>query len=293
MGEIVGAALVSHVPTIVLSADERLALNDGKEISLVTGLHRLRREILDELRPDTIVVVDTHWFTTFQHILSAHDRRAGVYTSDELPNGVHGVAYDMPGDPELAKAVAEAAAGRDDTWVIACDDPHLPVHYATINLLGFLQGEEAWVSAGVCQTATADDFLLFGSLIAMAVARIDRRVVVLASGGMSHRFWPLRQLRQHESSDPANIVSDDARLADEEMLGRFLRGDHAEVLANMASFARFSPEGYFGHYLTMLGAVGGASCRAPGVQYSDYESAAGTGQVDVWFDRPAGGWTGA
>jgi hypothetical protein len=26
--------------------------------------------------------------------------------------------------------------------------------------------------------------------------------------------------------------------------------------------------------------------------YSDYESAVGTGQAHVWFERPAGGWTG-
>ena len=42
----------------------------------------------------------------------------------------------------------------------------------------------------------------------------------------------------------------------------------------------------------MVGALGGAGCRAPGVRYSDYESAAGTGQVHMWFERPDAGWTG-
>ncbi|TMK48658.1 MAG: catechol 1,2-dioxygenase, partial [Actinobacteria bacterium] len=35
MGEIVGAGLVSHVPTIMLPEKIRLEINDGKEISLV------------------------------------------------------------------------------------------------------------------------------------------------------------------------------------------------------------------------------------------------------------------
>ena len=35
MGEIVGAALVAHVPTIVLPEATRHELNEGKEISLV------------------------------------------------------------------------------------------------------------------------------------------------------------------------------------------------------------------------------------------------------------------
>ena len=40
MGEIVGAAVVSHVPPIVMPEDVRRELNNGEEISLVPGLHR-------------------------------------------------------------------------------------------------------------------------------------------------------------------------------------------------------------------------------------------------------------
>ena len=35
MGEIVGAALVAHVPTIMLPEEVRLEINEGKEITLV------------------------------------------------------------------------------------------------------------------------------------------------------------------------------------------------------------------------------------------------------------------
>jgi hypothetical protein len=40
----------------------------------------------------------------------------------------------------------------------------------------------------------------------------------------------------------------------------------------------------FGHYLMMVGAIGGRACTAPGRAYSEYENAIGTGQVHVWFD---------
>ena len=60
MGEIVGAAVVSHVPPIVLPEEVRRELNDGEESSLVPGLHRLRAECLDRLGADTFVVFDTH-----------------------------------------------------------------------------------------------------------------------------------------------------------------------------------------------------------------------------------------
>ena len=102
MGEIIGAAVVSHVPPIVMSEEERKKLNDGQDFSLVEGLNRLRSERLDMLNPETVVVIDTHWFTTVEHIITSHDRRKGIFTSDELPRGMSQVSYDMPGDSELA-----------------------------------------------------------------------------------------------------------------------------------------------------------------------------------------------
>ena len=142
MGEIIGAGVVSHVPTIVMPEDDRKRLNNGQDLSLVEGLDRLRSERLDKLNPETVVVIDTHWFTTVEHIITAHDRRKGIFTSDELPRGMSQVSYDMPGDPELAFELEKLAAGREDTRILACDDPYLPVHYPTINLLGFLQRKD-------------------------------------------------------------------------------------------------------------------------------------------------------
>ena len=55
---------------------------------------------------------------------------------------------------------------------------------------------------------------------------------------------------------------------------------------------RFTPEGRFGHYLMMAAAIGGRDCTATVAMFGEYESAVGTGQAHVWFDRPAGGWTG-
>lgn len=284
MGEIVGAALVSHVPPIVLPEQIRREMNNGDDISLLDALHNIRREKLDALKADTVVVFDTHWFTTIEHIVSSHARRSGLYTSEELPRGMSQMPYDFPGDPELATAVAALSAERDDTWITAIDDPHLPIHYPTINLLPFLQGDERWMSVGVCQTGSTADFLLMGQLLAEAIESLDRRVVLLASGGLSHRFWPLSELRQHEAAGLEHIRTPEARAADERVIGHLLAGEHAAVLDFVPEFATHSPEGYFGHYLMMLGALGGADCTIAGTQYGNYEAVAGTGQVNIWFD---------
>ena len=285
MGKIVGAAIVSHVPPLVLPEEIRRELNNGDDTTLFAGLHQLRAEKLAPLNADTIVVIDTHWFTTIEHVVASHDRRSGLYTSEELPRGMRQMAYDWPGDPDLAAAWAATAADRDDTWITAIDDPELPVHYPTINLLPFLQGTERWVSTGVCQTGEPGDFLLYGSLLAEAIAQLDRRVVILASGGLSHRFWPLRQKRAHEAADPdLHLRTPEACAADRRVIQMLKDGDHAGVLEFLPEFSQHAPEGYFGHYLTMLGALGGEGCTLGATQFGEYEAVAGTGQAHLWFD---------
>jgi 3,4-dihydroxyphenylacetate 2,3-dioxygenase len=116
--------------------------------------------------------------------------------------------------------------------------------------------------------------------------------VVLASGGMSHTFWPLKQISKHEASDPIHIITPEARAADEERLEWMKAGDHARIVDTMEDYFDHAPEGGFGHYLMMLGAIGGRDCVARGELFSDYENATGTGQVHVWFDKPENGWTG-
>jgi hypothetical protein len=98
-------------------------------------------------------------------------------------------------------------------------------------------------------------------------------------------------LGRHESSDPSHIRTPEARVADMERLEWFAAGDHAQVIDTMDAFLKFAPEGRFGHYLMMVGALGGRACRARGRLFSDYENAIGTSQVHVWFDRPDGGWS--
>ena len=107
MGEIVGAGLISHAPTIMFTQELRYAINDGQEISLVPGLHRLRREVLDELKPDAILLFDTHWYTTVEFVISAHARRKGIYTSEELPRGMAQIPFDLKGDPEFSRLICD------------------------------------------------------------------------------------------------------------------------------------------------------------------------------------------
>ncbi|MGA8852177.1 MAG: 3,4-dihydroxyphenylacetate 2,3-dioxygenase [Aeromicrobium sp.] len=292
MGEIVGAGLLAHVPTIVLPEALRKELNGGVDSTLVSGLHDLRREVFETLDYDTVVVLDSHWATTVEFVVTAQERRAGIFTSEELPRGMAGRPYDFAGDPELAHAIAAEGAGQG-TWITAIEDDHLPIFYATTNLWEFLgQGlpDKRWISIGVCQTADTEDNLRLGRALARGIAATDRKVLLIASGALSHTFWPLRQIREHEAADPSHIFTPEAYAADLERLEWFAAGDHARVLDTMGEFYRFRPEARFGHYLMMIGALGEQDCTAPGRQFSEYENSVGTAQVHVWFDRPDAGF---
>ena len=117
--------------------------------------------------------------------------------------------------------------------------------------------------------------------------------MLIASGALSHTFWPLRELRKHEAAGVEHIFTTEAAAADLERIDWFGRGDHARVLETMPQFARFRPEARFGHYLMMIGALGEGDCTARARRYGEYENSVGTGQVHLWFDRPVAGWTGS
>ena len=57
----------------------------------------------------------------------------------------------------------------------------------------------------------------------------------------------------------------------------------------LGEYRKHNPEGFFGHYLMMVGALGGAACTAKGRKMSNYENAVGTGQLHMWFDVAARG----
>jgi 3,4-dihydroxyphenylacetate 2,3-dioxygenase len=282
MGEIVAAALVSHQPGIMLPEEVRVAVGHGRDTSLVEGFSRVR-DALDRTKADIFVIFDTHWVTTATHLVGGLDRYRGTYTSDEVPDLICDYAYDYFGAPELASRVEELGRGRG-VPIKAVRSPHMANHYGTLNVLHYVHREERVMSAGVCQTARPDDHLAFGALLRNAISEVEGRVAILASGGLSHAFHPLGELRARSAWDAANVSSQRSRELDARVLELWSEGDHAAVMDLWGEYESVQPEGHFGHYFQMLGALGGRSCGARGVPMSRYESSLGTGQVHVWFD---------
>lgn len=288
MGEIVGAAFVSHHPGLMQPEDFRKMMGDGADSDLIAGFKRLREKLV-AARPDVVMIFDTHWFTTGYHLVDAGRRYSGSYVSDEMPWYLHGLSYDYRGLPELALQVEEVSQERGG-YNRAIADPDLGRHYATLNiikLLGLDLLDIPVVSASCCQNCHWTDYLESGATIGEAISRSDYRVVLLASGALSHKFTDIgaklnhpRMFHESNISRPEHVVSDKGAIK------FFEEGRHDLILERWdEEYRRLPWEAFGAHYLQMVGALGGKDCRDKGTVLSEYENARGTGNIHIWFDR--------
>jgi 3,4-dihydroxyphenylacetate 2,3-dioxygenase len=287
MGQIVGAAIVSHHPGLMQCEEFRVLQGAGSDSDLIPGYAKLREKIA-AVKPDVVMIFDSHWFTTGYHLVDGEARYQGNYISDEMPWYLHGVPYDYRGHPELALAI-EAVSREQGGYNRVIRHPALGKQYPTINLVKHLRleiSDTPVVTVSSCQNCDWPHFLKSGEAIGEAIHRSDLRVVLLASGALSHKFnnidWKPNHPRIfHESnvSRPENIESD------KRAIELMREGRHDLILERWDEEYRRKPWEAFGaHYLQMLGAIGGAQCRARGEPLSAYENARGTGNIHVWFD---------
>jgi 3,4-dihydroxyphenylacetate 2,3-dioxygenase len=285
MGSIVAAGLLSYVPSMMLPEAARKARYAGHDSSFPEALRDIQRQRLAALDFATFVVFDTRWLTTHGFVVNTQERLQGVYTSDEWPGLIHDLAFDYRGDKALGEAIVLQAQGAG----LRCegaDYQGMTPHDPTLALMQYLNPQRTHrvLAIGICQTASHERHLEFGAVIGRAIRDSDRRVVVLAAGGLSHQFWSYDDLSRHASPDPCHIFSETNRAYDEMIIDHLKAGNHAAVIEVVPEFrSKCAPEGFFAHYSMLVGALGGKQCKAAAVQYGDYESAFGTGQVMLWF----------
>jgi 3,4-dihydroxyphenylacetate 2,3-dioxygenase len=285
MGVVVGAGLLSHVPSIRLAEEERKSRYGGRDTTFPRALQDIFQEFIQSAEFDTFLIFDTHWLTTRGFVVNTQEHLKGVYTSDELPSVIHDLVFDYRGDKTLGEAIVQSAKNAG----LRCegaDYQSMVLHYPTLNLMHYLNPgrRHRVLSIGVCQTAPHERNLDFGTAIGRAIQESDRRVIILAAGGLSHQFWSYDEMAQHATPEPHQIFNATNRAYDEMIIDFLKQGNHAAVIDIVPEFrGKCAPEGFFAHYSMLIGALGGKRCRAAASQYGDYESAIGTGQVMLWF----------
>jgi len=282
MGRLVLAAKITHVPSIWLS--EQPGPHHGIRRNAIDGLVELGRRARAR-GVDTFVVLDVHWQVTIGFHLNANARHHGTYTSHELPHFIADLRYDYPGDPDLADAIA-AAAEAAGLRCRAHRAAGLGVEYATLIPMRHMNADTSIrvLPVAVNLNASIEESARFGAALRQAVDASDRAVALLASGSLSHRFWP----NDRAEAGLDEVSSAFNREVDHHVLEMWCGGRIADFLAMLPEYARqCSGEAAMGDTAMLFGALGWDDYRGRGELLGEYFGSSGTGQCNVEFSLDA------
>lgn len=280
MGELVFAAKVTHVPTMLLSEQEGPL--KGARQQAIDG----HREIGRRMRAagvDTVVVVDTHWLVNSAYHINAKARFKGIYASNEFPQFIDRMAYDFPGNPELGGLIARVATEEKGVYTLAHQVEALEVEYGTLVPMRYMnpEGDLKVVSvAGWCTVHSQASSRKLGEAIRAAAERSGSKVALLASGSFSHRIWPTEIYA--ENNGTFTISREFNRQVDLMMIEMWTRGDWATFVKCLPDYAQAcSGEGDMHDTVMLLGALGWDRYRGRAELLGEYFPSSGTGQANL------------
>jgi len=278
MGKLALAAKITHVPSIWLS--ETQEKHKGIRDNAIRGLQELGRRA-ETHNVDTFVVIDCHWITNQGFHLNASPRFEGAFTSGELPHFIRGMTYAYDGDPELARMMAETV-GEAGFRALAHDDSNIAVEYGTLIPMHHMNGEgrARVVPVAANQFASIEEGRRMGAALRAAIEASDRTVALLASGSLSHAFWP-----NAVSEAGINEVNGEFnRQVDLRVLELWRDGRIEEFLAMLPDYAKLCQgECAMIDSAMLFGALGWDDYTGSGEVIGEYFGSSGTGQVNVDF----------
>jgi 3,4-dihydroxyphenylacetate 2,3-dioxygenase len=234
-----------------------------------------------EVGVETFVILDVHWINTIDFHLNANARHEGLFTSHERPHFIHDVEYNLPGDPEVAKLIAEEA-NLDGLRTRAHEIKSLGLEYATILPMRYMNPDNSVrvVPIGQNINTTLEENKRFGEALRRAIERTDRRIGLLASGSHSHAFWT-NELGPQGLTTVSNPFNEQT---DRYVLSLWKEGRNADFLDFLPTYAiACKGEVHMNDTVQLFAALGWKQYRGKGIQYGNYEGSSGTGQAVVEF----------
>ncbi|MCB1357976.1 MAG: 3,4-dihydroxyphenylacetate 2,3-dioxygenase [Maritimibacter sp.] len=281
MGEIVLAAKMTHVPTLQMSEQEGPV--KGKRQAAIDGHLEIARRA-KALGVDTVVICDTHWVVNAGFHINANDRFEGLLTSSEFPQFIRDLPFSHQGNPELGDAIAEAASELG-VYTLAHHLDSLDLEYGTLVPMHFMSREHDMKVVSIaawCTVHDHDESRVIGEAIRKAVEASDSKVLLVASGSLSHKIWSNKDYAPNNGT--FTISSEFNRQMDLHVLELWKRGDHATFLKMLGDYAvHCSGEGSMHDTAMLYGALGWDSYTGKCEIVTEYFPSSGTGQVNVIF----------
>lgn len=281
MGELVLAAKMTHVPTIVMSEQEGAV--KGKRQAAIDGYLEVARRA-KALGADTVVICDTHWVINAGFHINANARFEGLFTSNEFPQFIQNLPYAYDGNPELGDAIAKIASDKG-AHTLAHHLDSLELEYGTLVPMRFMSREHEMKVVSVAAWATVhdhDESRIVGEAIREAIETSDSKVLLVASGSLSHKIWPNKDYAANNGT--FTISSEFNRQMDLHVLEMWKNGDHATFLKMLGEYAeKCCGEGSMHDTSMLYGALGWDTYDAKCEVVTDYFPSSGTGQTNVIF----------
>lgn len=279
MGKIVLAAKVTHVPSMYLS--EMDGPHKGCREAAING-HRIIAERARALGVETVVVFDVHWLVNSGYHINCNNHFEGIYTSNELPHFIQDMRYQYDGDPELGRAIA-AAANVGGIRTRAHEIASLELEYGTLVPMRYMNEDRGFKVVSIaawCAWHTLEDSFAFGRAVRTAIEASDRKVMVLASGSLSHRF----QNDRDAEAGIFEISREFDRQVDLRVVELWQKGDFATFCKMLPEYAELCHgEGKMHDTAMLLGLLGGAGYDRPVEVVTEYFASSGTGQINAIF----------
>lgn len=280
MGQLVLAAKVTHVPSLMLSETPGSPLREAREPA-VKALRELGRRAR-ERGVTSFVVFDTHWLSNFGYHINSNPRHRGAFTSHEAPHMIQDLRYDLPGDSGLAEAIAGRAADAGLN-VIAHQVASLGLEYGTIVPMHYMNpdGFAKVVSVASPLFTSFEESRILGEATRRAIDASGEQVAVLASGSLSHRLWPNKKLGPEAWT---SVASEFNRQVDLRVLELWQHRRYREFLDMLPDYAtKCNGEGGMADTIMLFAALGWYDYHGAAEQLCDYFPSSGSGQVTVEF----------
>ncbi len=281
MGEIVLAAKITHVPTMLLS--EQPGKLEGCRQQAIDG----HKEIARRARAagaDTVVVLDTHWLVNAGHHVNAGKHFEGSFTSHEFPHFIQNLQYAYDGNPALGHLIAKKATNKG-VFTLSHEVDSLTLEYGTLVPMRYMNPEsdlKVVSVAGWCTVHSLESSRKLGEAIREAIEASDSKVMLLASGSLSHRIW---DNDDYEANNGTFTISKEFnRQVDLRVLELWQQGETATFLKMLPEYAQLcSGEGGMHDTAMLFGALGWDEYKGKGEIIGEYFPSSGTGQVNVVF----------
>ncbi len=236
------------------------------------------------LGADTVLICDTHWVINAGFHINANNRFKGVFTSNEFPQFIQNMEYDYEGNPALGDAVAKAAT-KMGVYTLAHHLDSLKMEYGTLVPMRFMSRAHRMKVVSVaawCTVHSHEESRVIGEAIAAAVKALDSKVLLVASGSLSHKIWPNKDYAANNGT--FTISSEFNRQMDLHVLEMWQRGDHATFLKKLPEYAQHCcGEGSMHDTAMLYGALGWNSYQGKCEVVTPYFPSSGTGQTNVIF----------